>query len=158
MRPTALPNARFQRILFCTDFSDNAAAVFPLAVDAALRRPDSTLFILHVIPEVEAQFWKSYLTEVDNIDAEGRRTINEKITADYLHQVPAGLAVKTEVRMGAEAAKILEYASENGIDLIVIGREGRTGWPKSLLGKVAEKIVRKATCPVLIVPGNTPRV
>jgi nucleotide-binding universal stress UspA family protein len=52
---------RFKRILFCTDFSESADAAFDFAVDAAARRPGSVLYVLHVIHEVDAQFWKSYL-------------------------------------------------------------------------------------------------
>ena len=73
MDAPGLPPSRFQRILFCTDFSESAEAAFAFAVDAAVRRPGAVLFLLHVIPEVEAQFWKSYIYEVDNIDAEARK-------------------------------------------------------------------------------------
>ena len=62
------PESRFQRILFCTDFSEHADLAFDFAVDAAKRRPGCTLYLLHVIPEPEAQFWKTYIYEVDGVD------------------------------------------------------------------------------------------
>jgi nucleotide-binding universal stress UspA family protein len=147
------PNdTRFKRILFCTDFSESADGVFDFAIDATIRRPGSSLYILHVIPEVEAQFWKSYLYEVDNIDDQARRSIDEKVATTYLPRVPEGMEVKVEIRAGPEATRILEFAAENNIDLIIVGREGSSGWHKALFGKVAEKIVRHAKCPVLVVP------
>ena len=55
MNLPALPESRFKRILFCTDFSESADAAFDFALDAAIRRPDSTLYLLHVIHEPDAQ-------------------------------------------------------------------------------------------------------
>ena len=69
-----------QRILFCTDFSENANFAFNFAVDAAIRRPGSQLYLLHVVPESEAQFWKSYIYEVEGVDAKpGMTWTNESI-------------------------------------------------------------------------------
>jgi universal stress protein A len=56
-----------------------------------------------------------------------------------------------EWRVGAPADAILEYAAEQRIDLVVMGTHGRDGVARMLLGSVAETVVRKATCPVLIV-------
>lgn len=145
---------RFKRILFCTDFSESADAAFDFAIDATVRRPGSTLYLLHVIHEVDAQFWKSYLAEVDNVEDEARRALEEKFAQAYLSRVPPGLEVKTEVRTGPDAATILEFAGEQQIDLIIIGRHGKSGVHKALFGSVAEKIVRKSNCPVLVIPLN----
>jgi nucleotide-binding universal stress UspA family protein len=152
MNTPDLPPSRFQRILFCTDFSESAEAAFEFALDATRRRPGAVLHLLHVIPEVEAQFWKSYLYEVDNIDAEARRQIDDKVARTYLSRVPSGMEVKVEFRVGPEAATILEYAEANAMDLIVIGRHGHSGVQAALFGRVAEKIVRQANCAVLVVP------
>jgi nucleotide-binding universal stress UspA family protein len=146
------PETRFQRILFCTDFSESADAAFDFAIDSAIRRPGSTLYLLHVLREVEAQFWKSYIYEVDNIDAEARRAIDEKVRTAYSSRMPPGLDLKVEFRIGPEAATILEFAEEQAIDLIVIGRHGHSSVEAALFGKVAEKIVRKAKCAVLVIP------
>jgi nucleotide-binding universal stress UspA family protein len=143
---------RFKRILFCTDFSASADAVFDFAIDATIRRPGSTLYVLHVIHEVDAQFWQSYLHEVDNVEDQARRSIDAKIKDTYLSRVPAGLEVKVEIRMGPAAAEILDYAVEKNIDLILIGREGHGGMRAALFGSVAEKIVRKANCAVVVIP------
>ena len=146
------PESRFKRILFCTDFSESADAAFEFALDATVRRPGSTLYLLHVIHEPDAQFWKSYIAEVDNIDADARKTIDAKVAAAYLSRVPPGLDVKVEFRIGPDAATILEFAKATQIDLIILGRHGHSSVGKALFGSVAEKIVRKAECAVLVVP------
>lgn len=145
-------DTRFKRILFCTDFSESADAAFDFAVDAAARRPGSVLYVLHVIHEVDAQFWKSYLYEVENIEDQGRKAIDDKIAKTYLPRVPAGVKVKVEVRTGADAAEIIDFAAKQAIDLVVMGRQGRSGVRKTLFGNVTEKVVRKAGCAVLVVP------
>jgi nucleotide-binding universal stress UspA family protein len=146
------PESRFKRILFCTDFSESADAAFEFALDAAARRPGSTLTLLHVIHEPDAQFWKSYLAEVDNADAEAKKAIDAKVVAAYLSRVAPGMEVKVEVRIGPEAATILEFAKAMQMDLIVLGRHGHSSVGKALFGSVAEKIVHKADCAVLVVP------
>ena len=49
----------FEKILFCTDFSDNADFAFGFVVDIARQNPGRKFYLLHVVPESEAQFWKS---------------------------------------------------------------------------------------------------
>jgi nucleotide-binding universal stress UspA family protein len=152
MNIPALPESRFKRILFCTDFSESADAAFDFALDTAIRRPDSTLYLLHVIHEPDAQYWKSQLAEVDNINAEAKRAIDAKVAAAYLSRVPKGLEVKVEFRIGPDAATILEFAKATQMDVIILGRHGHSSVGKALFGSVAEKIVRKAECAVLVVP------
>jgi nucleotide-binding universal stress UspA family protein len=138
--------------LFCTDFSESADAAFEFALDTTIRRPGATLYLLHVIHEPDAQFWKSYIAEVDNIDAEAKKSIDAKVAASYRSRVPEGLDFKVEFRIGPDAATILEFAKAIQADVIVLGRHGHSGVGKALFGSVAEKIVRKAECAVLVVP------
>jgi nucleotide-binding universal stress UspA family protein len=152
MNGSPLPVSRFQRILFCTDFSESADAAFEFALDAARRRPGSTLYVLHVVHEADAQFWKSYTAEVDNLDSEARQAMETKVASTYLEQVPQGQMVKVEFRVGPDAATILDFARTEGIDVIVLGRHGHGGVGHALFGSVAEKVVRRAACAVLVVP------
>jgi nucleotide-binding universal stress UspA family protein len=152
MNALPLPETRCKRILFCTDFSESAEAAFDFALDAAVRRPGATLYLLHVIHEADAQFWRSYLAEVEEVEEASRQAIQRKMAESYLSRVPAGLAVQVEIRDGPDASAILDFARRQRIDLIIIGRHGHGGVSKALFGGVAEKIVRKAECPVLVVP------
>lgn len=143
----------YRRILFCTDFSENADFAFSFALDAVSRRPGSVLYLLHVVPETEAQFWKTYIYEVDNVDDKAKHDIDIKMRDAYLARIPADMVHEAVYRVGRADQVILEYAQEKDIDLIVIGRQGRGGsLRQTFFGNVAEKIARKAPCAVLIVP------
>lgn len=146
------PMSRFQRILFCTDFSANADYAFDFAVDSAVRRPGCTLYLLHVIPEADAQFWKTYVYEVDNVDQKARTDIDEKIDRVYRPRVPAGVDFRVEIRVGKDAQTILEFTEQTGIDLVVMGRTGHGALQRALFGNVTATVARKARCAVLIIP------
>ena len=74
-----------------------------------------------------------------------------------LEQVPQAawsqdlVNVVRHVDTGVPFLEVIRYAREHDIDLIVLGTHGRTGLVHMLMGSVAEKIVRKAPCPVLTV-------
>jgi nucleotide-binding universal stress UspA family protein len=143
------------RILCCTDFSANALDAFDAAVEAASRRPGSQLHLLHVLPEPEVQFWRSYIYQADfNIDEQARKDIEERIAAEYRPRIPAWLKFIFEYRIGRDYEQILSYASEIDADFMVIGRQGSSS--KTLrsffFGNVAERVVSRANCPVLVVP------
>lgn len=152
-KPVPTPEA-FRRILVCTDFSDNAGHAFGFALRMACRNPGCELVLLHVVPEPEAQFWKTYIYEVDNVDAKARADIDAKIDGDYRPCVPASLAFKVEIRIGNPAQQILQFACDAGVDLIVLGRQGHGAFEKLLFGNVAGKVARRADCPIMIVPGR----
>jgi len=113
----------FKNILFCTDFSQNADFAFDYAIDIAKRRPGSTLHLLHVIPEPEAQFWQTYLYEVDGLDEKARKDMADKIDKTYRSSLPEGIELHTTTRIGQPDAEILKMAGEINADLLVIGRQ-----------------------------------
>ncbi|HER34855.1 MAG TPA: universal stress protein [Halothiobacillaceae bacterium] len=141
----------FARILFCTDFSENADFAFDFALDAATRRPGADLYLLHVIPESDAQFWKTYIYEVEDVDNKAKRDVDERI-ATYRSRLPEHMTLHVEIRIGKDSQEILTFARQKDIDLIVMGRQGRGSLQKALFGNVAERVVRKADCAVLVVP------
>jgi len=62
--------------------------------------------------------------------------------------------VTTSVLVGPPAAKLVEYAKQNGIDLIVLPAFGHSGSDYALIGGVTEKLVRNAPCSVLVLKGR----
>lgn len=144
----------FARILFCTDFSENAERAFAFAVRAARRNTGAELHLLHVIPEPSAQFWKGYIYEVDeDVDAKARHEIDEKLAAAYRPRVPEEIPLVIAMRIGEAGQKIIEYAQEQSVDLVIMGRQGTSGaMGKLLFGNVTERVVRKSTVPVLVIP------
>jgi len=59
--------------------------------------------------------------------------------------------VRGVLRIGKPYAEIIEFARDEKVDLIVIGSHGHTGVEQFFFGSTAEKVIRKATCPVLII-------
>jgi nucleotide-binding universal stress UspA family protein len=142
----------FNRILFCTDLSDNADFAFSFALDAAMRRPGCELSLLHVIPESEAQFWKTYMYEVEDVDNKAKHDLDERVREAYVSKLPDGVNMQVEYRIGKDTQEILDFAKEKNIDLIILGRAGHGALQKPFFGNVTEKIVRKANCPVMVIP------
>jgi hypothetical protein len=121
MEPNNIPQTTFQHILFCSDLSENADFAFSFALDAAQRRSGCQLYLLHVIPESEAQFWKTYVYEVEDVDNKARHDLDERIRQAYLSRVPEGVSLKVEYRVGKDWQEILDFAETNS------GRPDRHG-------------------------------
>jgi nucleotide-binding universal stress UspA family protein len=152
MNETGTRYGHYRKILFCTDFSENAAFAFNFAIDAALRNTGCTLVLFHAIPEPDAQFWKGYIYEVGDMDAKARADIDRAIDADYRPRVPEGVNFQVEMAIGEAARMILDFAKEQDVDLIILGRQGLGALTQWLLGNVAGKVAHKSLCPVLVVP------
>jgi nucleotide-binding universal stress UspA family protein len=126
-----------QQVLVATDFSEVADAALRVAVRYA-RLLQARLHLLHVFdPE-----------ETDVAD----------LLADAAAEAGPGVPVVSAGAGGDPAEEILRYARRHPIDLIVVGTHGRTGVSRVLLGSVAERVVRGARCPVLVVPAARPEV
>lgn len=135
-------------ILIPTDGSQEMATVVDQGIELA-RLCRATVHTLHVVDE------RADLTVPDEARDQVRGTLEEDgqtaTKAVAARAVDAGLDVSREVRWGDPSAAILANAIENEVDLIVMGTHGRTGYERYLLGSVAEKVVRIAPIPVLVV-------
>ena len=63
----------------------------------------------------------------------------------------SGLTVRIRLEEGSPAERILEVATQEPADLLVVGTHGRAGLQRAMLGSIADRLVRQATCPVLTV-------
>jgi len=142
----------FKNVLFCTNFSENADYAFDYVLSLMKNWPESKLHILHVIPEPDAQFWKTYLYEIEDVDKKAKSDIAEKIHESYLSRAPEGMDVEVVIRIGKDYYEILEYSKEAEIDLVVMGRQGSSRWDSVLYSHVTEKLARHAECAVMIIP------
>ncbi len=138
------------RILVPTDFSDCADAALTYALTLA-DRVGATVSLVHVFDDPdELSFYSGLYVLMP-------RELRAEIVEDIRHQLAERLAatghkdVTTEVLMGSVAKAIVEGARERYCDLIVMGTHGRHGVSHVLLGSVAERVVRTAHCPVLVV-------
>jgi nucleotide-binding universal stress UspA family protein len=84
---------------------------------------------------------------------EGRAAMLERLQSFAGSEVGnAGVTVEFDVTVGGAATEILAKAEEISSDLIVLGTHGRSGFDRLVLGSVTERVLRKATCPVLTIP------
>jgi len=137
-------------ILVPIDFSDNAPAVIEWAAHLA-QEHESALVLFHAyhLPVEFQQLEGAYLPPDfwANVKAEAQQSLGrfeEQLRAD-------GLTVRSVVREGYAATAIVDEATEQEVDLIVIGSHGLSGLKHLLLGSIAERVVQKAPCPVLTV-------
>lgn len=139
------------RILCPTDFSDLAPAVEACAV-ALARHYDAGLHLLHVDPPTPVMAPYGEVPVDIRLFEMQREQAEQDLAAARDRARAAGVAADAAVRGGHPAREILAVADELQADLIVVGTHGRGGVEHLLLGSVAEKVMRKARCPVMVVP------
>jgi nucleotide-binding universal stress UspA family protein len=142
----------FRKIVFAADFSTASLKAFAYALNIATGNPGCELVILHVVPEPDAQFWKTYIYEVDKIDEKAKADIDEKVRQTYLSRIPQSIPYSIKMAVGNVANAILETARTENAGLVILGREGSSVLQSHFLGNITEKIARKAPCPVMIIP------
>jgi nucleotide-binding universal stress UspA family protein len=144
---------QISKILYPTDFSDLSLHALTYAKEMA-DAFGAHLHCLHVIDEAY-QYWTAVGPEMAPVTppVEDLTTMAESQMQRFADEHLIGLkdAPITKVVSGKPFAEIAIYARENGVDLIVLATHGRGGLTHVLLGSTAEKVVRKAPCPVLTV-------
>ncbi len=141
-----------RRILLPTDFSEPSIQAAKYAM-ALADQFDAELHLLHVVSQVmpytdDSSSWITPSNETqEQLEAAEQRLLKSVIDLEWTttHRI----VHKTIV--GFTVDEILNYANTNQIDLIVVGTHGYTWLAHALIGSVAEKLVRAATCPVLTV-------
>jgi nucleotide-binding universal stress UspA family protein len=141
-------------ILAPIDFSDSSRAALEVAADFATRF-GAELLLVHVQPAIED------LPKSMSIFKEGEydQSLNDA-AAKRLADLAATLAqknVKARTEIGTAndvGMELVRSAEHNHADLIIIATHGMTGWHKIAFGSVAEKVVKQASCPVLVLRAN----
>jgi nucleotide-binding universal stress UspA family protein len=131
-----------KRVVVPYDFSDEAFQAISLG--RQLVDGPENLYVVHVLPELTATEPGVIWATVDNASRlnHAHQAIEDKLT-DYQ-------GVQIKISFGDPGRVITDLAEEIGSDLIVIPSHGRTGMERILLGSVAERVVRLAHCPVLV--------
>ncbi len=136
------------RILFATDFSPGASRARDYAVYLA-RTYEAELRVMHVserYPTLSADAYADPFL-LEPVRAEVSRFLDE--LTQQLKQ--AGVKTARAHAIGIPSEEILKAAKGEGVELIVVGTQGRTGLEHVLLGSTAERVVKNAPCPVLTV-------
>ncbi len=146
-----MPNADWKRICCPIDFSDASRAAMEVAADLA-RRNAGELTLLHAYPIPGYTFPDGSVVASpkmmqDLADQAARHLDEWRAEAERL----GAPRVAALTAVGEPAAEIVALAAEQKFDLLVLGTHGRTGLEHALMGSVAERVVRRARCPVLTV-------
>tara|TARA_R110002111_G_scaffold2705_4_gene17999 strand:+ start:101546 stop:102016 length:471 start_codon:yes stop_codon:yes gene_type:complete len=141
-----------KKILVPTDFSEFGEQALLYGCELA-KKFNSQLHLLNVVQDAVAMFPEPNMmgTSMNDLVADMQDLARKQL--ESMPDLPGteDLKIVREVRVGPAFLEIVRYAKKSDIDLIVIGTHGRTGIKHMLLGSVAEKVVRKAPCPVLTV-------
>jgi len=139
------------RILVPIDFSPHSEVALRYGT-ALASRVEASVDLLHVVEDpVATGAWSSAIA-IPNLSELREQLIDEAARRLERYRAPAAGArvpMRTAVRAGPPAHTITEYATTLGIDLIVMGRHGRSGLAHLVMGSVAERVLRHAPCPVL---------
>ena len=144
---------QIKRLLVPTDFSEHSEQAALYAVELAKRFQADEVHCIHVsnIPADLLATSAYTMTGPSQEFIEQVRQENRKNLEAFAKNRLAGVPVRTAFLEGRPFVEIIRYARQHQIDLIVIATHGRTGLKHALFGSVAEKVVRKAPCPVLVV-------
>lgn len=143
---------RIQTILVPVDFSVFSEPAFQWALDIATNQ-QATVLLMHAVhplwqlPFPENICVTDFPTMAQEIITEAKKRLAGFVTKETTRTV----SVTTQVVVGNPVWEICQVATRAQVDLIVLGSHGRTGLSHALLGSVAERVVRHAPCPVLVV-------
>jgi nucleotide-binding universal stress UspA family protein len=141
-----------RRILVPTDFSKYSDAALTYA-GAFAQKFGADIYLLHVVQDLTLFYPEAVLAApaavptVDQFRQAARTALDRTLAGLRLPDV----VVHPVVVEGTPYDAVVRFAGEKEIDLIVMGTHGRSGLAHLFMGSVAEKVVRKAPCPVLTV-------
>jgi nucleotide-binding universal stress UspA family protein len=141
-------------ILSPIDFSEPSSSALDFAVDMALHF-GAELLLVHVVPAIpdlpgsvsifkEGEYDRSLTTSAEKRLSELAGELEQK-----------NLKVRTDLGSADDVGmELLRIAERDHADMIIIATHGMAGWRKIAFGSVAEKVVKEAACPVLVIHGN----
>lgn len=149
-----------KNILLPTDLSPTSLSASDYAVELAVKY-GAKIHLLHVLEKTppilairsldlsEEKILKSF-------EEEGKKLL-ETAAKKIKKGRPENFEIELVLKKGIDYEQIVKYSKDHKIDLIVIATHGRTGLLHTLLGSVAEKVIRYAKCPVLVITPNKPK-
>ncbi len=142
---------QIRRILVPVDFSDYSKDALQYAADLGIHFR-AELLLIYVVESVGYPADLGYggvdISAIEKEMSDRARGELDRLAGSYAGRK---LSISTVVHTGRPYVEILRAAKEYGTDLIVIATHGHTGVEHILFGSTAEKVVRKAPCPVMVV-------
>jgi nucleotide-binding universal stress UspA family protein len=138
----------YDRIVLAVDGSEEATHAARRGLELA-REFDAAVDVLYVVE----RGWLGFASS-DRHERRLRERGEAALAAVEEVAAEVGHAVATELAEGDPATRVDEYATRQGADLVVVGRQGKTGLGRRLLGGVTERLLRRSDVPVFVVPGE----
>jgi nucleotide-binding universal stress UspA family protein len=139
-----------EKLLFPTDFSDSNDDAFGYAQSLAAES-GALLYIAHIdeVGGLNPEAAQADLLYSSPLGGDDRREVRNRLRS--IRPTLDGVIYKHRYFRGSPVEEILRFVQREDIDLIVMSSHGRTGISRLLMGSVAEAVMRKAPCPVLVV-------
>lgn len=150
----AAMSSQIQKIVVPTDFSElsERAAVY---AGTLASRLNAALYLIHVLPPAGlTPYGFGRAVEAADIHEQSYQAARQRLEGLVRRLASRTLHVTTEVRTGEAAESIAQASVHYGADLVIMGTHGRTGVGHLLAGSIAERVIRTAPCPVLVLRGS----
>jgi universal stress protein A len=139
------------KVLHPTDYSESSRPALVEALNLA-RDHNAGLVLLHVVDSLGPE----QLTYRESVSADQPSAYRQQLFDELRHVLPAGTQLHVDFVLSEEdpVTAILRTQADLHCDLIVLGTHGTTGVRRWFTGSVAEEVVRRALCPVLVVKAD----
>jgi nucleotide-binding universal stress UspA family protein len=140
-----------RRILFPVDLTEDSDKLVPYVVQMR-QKFDAEVNILYVVRVF--QYFSSInvpTMSIDIFENEVMEMAHRKMKEFKMHHFSRLHPVTAEVILGEPSETILSYIEENQIDMVIMGTHGRRGIDRVIFGSVAERVIKSAPVPVLVV-------
>jgi nucleotide-binding universal stress UspA family protein len=147
-----MEGGNYEKIMIATDGSRQVGKAIEAGIELA-KLTGAKLYAVYIIAQAAYSprdfGWEDSLRKF--LEAEARKAVT------FVEETgkASGIRVEPVILEGHPAYKILEFAEQEGMDLIVMGTLGRSGLERFLLGSIAEKVVKHSKIPVMVVKGET---
>jgi len=143
---------QIRTILMPTDFSEYAEHAFTWALEMAADW-QARLVLFHAATPISPLAFPDsvYLPELRRLEADMLADAEKRMSEFVGKKGSSAVVVETRVVVGEPIYEICQAVGREQADLIIMGSHGRTGLSHMLLGSVAERVIRHASCPVLVV-------
>lgn len=146
-----MATVNLKKIVVPQDFSEYSLHALKYAVTLA-GLFGSELIVIHVVePIVYPADFSFGQVSIPAMEEEIRKHSEEQLNDLIAKEIPGNIRTTSVIRVGKPFIEIVEISKSENADLIVISSHGRTGMDHVLFGSTADKVVRKAPCPVLTV-------
>ena len=141
---------QFKKILTPTDFSEHSELALDTAMD--LAPPGGTVVLCHIIDDAPLTYgYVGVAVPTQDMLSRLAQEAEKDLQGFKPHVSKPEVLLERRVVHGNPYLEIVRLAEEESVDLIVMGTHGRSGLKHFFIGSVAEKVLRKAPCPVLVV-------